>query len=267
MTTQSSDISPEAIQDAPHLPAFAGDWAFFLDVDGTLAHITPDPAAVTIETHVLDALRRLFRATGGALALITGRAIADIDRLFAPLRLPTAGQHGIERRSASGAMEVHEGVVRRLDAARMAFREFAAQHRGIKFEDKGRTLAMHYRRAPAMHERVLKFVEEQLEMLDNDFVLQPGKMVFEVRPGGRDKGTAIEAFMREPPFAGRMPVFVGDDKTDEDGFAVVNRLGGVSIKVGKGPTGAGWRLDNAAEVAGWLERGAAALERHGAAGR
>lgn len=266
MTRHHSDTTLDAVVEAPRLPEFAADWAFFLDVDGTLAHIAREPGAVTIEAAVLDAVGRLYRATGGALALITGRAIGDVDRLFAPLRLPAAGQHGIERRAASGVLERDAAVAEKLDAARAALGEFAAAHPGLTFEDKGETLALHYRRAPETRPLARRFVDAQLEALDSGFVLQPGKMVFEIRPGGKDKGTAIGAFMREPPFAGLTPVFIGDDKTDEDGFRVINRLGGHSIKVGNGSTAARWRLDDAGGVLAWLRRCADFIERAGTSG-
>ncbi|HET6724860.1 MAG TPA: trehalose-phosphatase [Gammaproteobacteria bacterium] len=236
------------------LPAFTPGWAFFLDIDGTLARLAHAPDAVVIETAVIDALRRLGRATDGAVALITGRAIADVDQLFAPLTLPAAGQHGIERRGADGHVVSHPEAARKLDAARHALAVFADATDGVVFEDKGETLALHYRGAPAAREHARRLVEEQLERLGEDFSLQHGKMVLEIRPSGRDKGMAIDDFMQEPPFNARTPIFIGDDRTDEDGFKAVNRLGGHAVKVGPGKTVAPWRLADATAVLDWLQR-------------
>lgn len=259
MTPDQPHISPP-VATAEQLPDFALRWAFFLDVDGTLAQLARTPDAVTIEPEVLATIGRLMAVNDGAVALITGRAIADIDGLFAPLQLPVAGQHGIERRSANGRLTRHADVARRLDTARAALAEFAAAHEGLIFEDKGETLALHYRRAPALQPVVRRFMDAQMDQLDGGFTLQWGKMVFEIRPSGQDKGTAIGEFMQEPPFAGRLPVFIGDDKTDEDGFAVVNRLGGHAIKVGRGVTAAPWRLSGAAAVSAWLRDYVAFIE-------
>ncbi|HET6656095.1 MAG TPA: trehalose-phosphatase [Gammaproteobacteria bacterium] len=245
---------------AENLPAFAAGWALFLDIDGTLARLADAPDAVRIETPVLDVLRRLDAATGGALALITGRAITDVDRMFAPLKLPVAGQHGIERRDACGRLRRHMESARKLDAARQALTEFAGRYAGLIFEDKGETLALHYRGAPTARGAAHWLMEQQLEQLGPEFMLQHGKMIFELRPSGRDKGTAIEEYMQEPPFAARTPVFIGDDKTDEDGFQVVNRLNGHAVKVGAGKTVAPWHLADAVAVLGWLETYAHFLE-------
>ncbi|HET7371107.1 MAG TPA: trehalose-phosphatase, partial [Gammaproteobacteria bacterium] len=206
-----------------------------------------------IETPVIDVLRDLERATGGAIALITGRAITDVDGLFAPLQLPVAGQHGIERRGADGHRAQHAEAARKLDAARQALTEFAGRYAGLIFEDKGETLALHYRGAPTARGAAHWLMKQQLEQLGPEFMLQHGKMIFELRPSGRDKGTAIEEFMQEPPFKTRTPVFIGDDKTDEDGFRVVNQSGGHAIKVGAGRTAAPWHLTDAVAVLHWLQ--------------
>ncbi|HET7569806.1 MAG TPA: trehalose-phosphatase [Gammaproteobacteria bacterium] len=245
--------STRAAPAAANPPAFATGWAFFLDIDGTLARLAHAPDAVTIEPAVIDVLRRLGKATGGAIALITGRAITDVDRLFAPLKLPVAGQHGIERRSADGRLARHAEAARKLDTARRALTEFANSYAGLIFEDKGETLALHYRGAPACRGAAKWLMTQQLEQLGPEFMLQHGKMIFELRPSGRDKGTAIAEFMHEPPFENRTPVFIGDDKTDEDGFKVVNQLGGHAIKVGPGKTIANFRLESAADVLRWLQ--------------
>jgi trehalose 6-phosphate phosphatase len=246
---------------AEHLPAFTAGWGFFLDIDGTLARVAEAPDAVTIRPKVIDVLGHLLAASGGAVALITGRAIADVDALFAPLKLPVAGQHGIERRNGEGLIACHADVAHRLDSARAALAELAERYSGLVFEDKGETLALHYRGQPQARGAAQWLVKQQLKALGPEFTLQRGKMVFEIRPSGRDKGTAIAEFMHEPPFSRLTPVFIGDDKTDEDGFNTVNGLGGHAVKVGSGKTAARWRLADADAVLRWLDEYVAFLER------
>lgn len=234
----------------PPLPAAS---AFFLDVDGTLLAIATTPASVTVDPGLPRLLGRLQDATGGALALISGRAITALDRLFAPLRLPAAGQHGAERRDAGGAIHAHAIHASGLGEARTAARAFAGSHPGVLVEDKGLSLAVHFRQAPASEAALRARLEAVVAESGGELALQPGKMVFELKPAGRDKGSAIAEFMAEPPFRGRFPVFIGDDVTDEYGFAMVNELGGLSVKVGDGVSCARARLDGVEQVRGWLE--------------
>jgi trehalose 6-phosphate phosphatase len=233
-------------------PAFARDWCFFLDVDGTLVEIAARPDAVRVDASLRDQLADLAHATQGALALVSGRGLADLDRLFAPLALYSAGQHGAERRGAGGALHVHPCRSDALRGAAGRLAAFARARPGLVFEDKGVTLAMHYRLAPGYADAVRAAVADALLPLGSGFALQEGKMVAEIKPATVDKGTAIAAFMREAPFAGRVPVFIGDDATDEPGFAAVNALGGVSLKVGGGKSQARWALADATSVRTWL---------------
>jgi len=246
------------------LPQPAADWAYFLDVDGTLLEHAATPDAVRVDADMRALLAALQARAGGALALISGRAVADIDTLFAPLRLPVAGQHGVERRDAAGQVHRHAFPQEPVRRAARRIGAFAAAHPGLVFEDKGYNLALHYRLAPELATEACALVEGAAAELGEGFELQRGKMVLELKPGGRDKGTAIEEFMAEPPFRGRTPVFVGDDLTDEFGFGVVNRMGGVSVKVGDGGSAARWRLADAAAVRAWLGACAAHRARHGA---
>jgi trehalose 6-phosphate phosphatase len=247
------------MSERPPLPAASASWALFLDVDGTLLETAERPDAVQVDASLGALLARLQRATGGALALISGRAVDDLDALFAPLELAAAGQHGLERRDASGELHLHPFPMPALRRAAARLAEFAAQHSGLLLEDKGRNLALHYRQAPQLAAAACGAAAAAAAEMGGGFELQAGKMVIEIKPGGRDKGLAIEEFMREPPFRGRSAVFVGDDLTDEYGFGVVNRLGGHSVKVGAGPSAARWRLADAAEVRAWLAGCAAAL--------
>jgi trehalose 6-phosphate phosphatase len=234
------------------LPPFEPGWALFLDVDGTLLDIAERPEQV--DAHQLDRalVEGLQRAAGGALALISGRSLAQLDAMFAPLRLPAAGQHGFERRDLRGERHRHRFPVETLAPAKARLREFAARHSGLVLEDKGASLALHYRLAPQLAEAALDAMREAGAPLGGAVQIQGGKMVWELKPAGADKGLAIDEFMREAPFAGRTPVFLGDDVTDEYGFRVVNRLGGHSIKVGDGESQARWRLANPSAARAWL---------------
>jgi trehalose 6-phosphate phosphatase len=233
----------------------ATGYAYFLDIDGTLIDLADTPGAVKLDPALPDLVETLHRSSGGAVALITGRSIADADRLFPRRRLAIAGQHGHERRSAAGHLTQHRVSPRSLDIARFALRSTVQRHPTLLFEDKGLSLALHYRRAPHLASLAHRRMHEARALLGDDYSVHRGKAVVELTPAGRDKGLAIKAFMREPPFRGRRPVFIGDDVTDEHGFLMVNRLGGDSIKVGPGPTVATWRFSSVASVLAWLAHG------------
>jgi trehalose 6-phosphate phosphatase len=236
------------------LPPFAPTWAFFLDVDGTLLEFAARPKDVHVDAKLRNMLAELSRLTGGAVALVSGRSIEDVDRIFQPLFLPAAaGLHGSERRSAAGSLRHQPKKMETYEDAASRIARIARTSPGLEFEDKGRALALHYRQAPHLRSPAEKIMREIKASLGTEFELQMGKFVVEVRPRGRNKGDAIAEFAAEPPFAGRVPVFVGDDLSDEAGFEVVNRLGGYSVKVGPGITRARWRLLNSAAVRQWLE--------------
>lgn len=226
--------------------------AFFLDVDGTLLDIAEAPDRVSVPERVVDLLAQLAERFGGALALVSGRSIRDVDSLLAPLRLPCAGLHGAERRDAEG--RVHRLCVDgALDGARAALSGFCRAHPGTLLEDKGAALALHYRLAPQAGAAARRAVENLLAGLAPAFTLQQGKCVLELKPAGVSKASAIGDFMAERPFAGRVPVFVGDDVTDEDGFRAVNAHGGLSVRVGAtAATAARAALDGVKDVLDWL---------------
>ena len=241
---------------AASIPEWRDDWALFLDVDGTLLEIATIPAAVRVPERAIDVLRALKTRLGGAMALVSGRRIADLDALFAPLTLPIAGVHGAERRDAAGNRTTPERGAR-LAPARRVLAAWQVAHAGTLLEDKGAALALHYRAAPEWESAARRVVIEALAAVGPDFHLQEGKKVLELKAYSTGKGVAIETFMNEPPFKGRIPVFLGDDMTDEDGFETVNRLGGHSIAVGVDrPTRARFRFRDEREVLNWLEDGA-----------
>jgi len=211
-------------------PSPRHEWAFFFDLDGTLIDFTETPAAVRVGDELRLLLERLYRDTGGAVALISGRTIRDIDSLFPHTRMPVAGQHGAERRSALGIVTLHPVAAQRFERVRLRMADAVHGKAGLLLENKGLSLALHYRRAPRL----------------------AGKYLVEMRPAGKDKGAAILDFLNEQPFQDRTAVFVGDDASDEFGFATVNRLGGYSIKVGLGRSAARWHLPNVRAVRAWL---------------
>jgi trehalose 6-phosphate phosphatase len=235
------------------MPPFGADWAFFLDVDGTLLEIAEHPAAVRMPGGLIATLQAVMADARAPVALVSGRAIRDLDRLFAPLRLPIAGQHGAERRDAAGTWHRMHPEGGALAAIHNDIQDFVAGHPGLVLENKGAALCVHYRQAPALAAEVEGRMRRAAASLGDAYALQPGKMVFELRPTIADKGRAIAAFLEEPPFHGRRPVFVGDDATDEHGFELVNARGGHTVKVGAGATCASWRLADAASVVRWLE--------------
>ena len=234
------------------IPQFAPNWCFFLDLDGTLVDIAEQPEFVHIDASLHELLQRLMVVTGGAVALISGRSIVDMDRLFSPVRLPVAGQHGLERRDTLGAVHVFECNTERVREAAKGLERLVAQYSELKLEKKGMTLAMHYRRGPELASRVASAMDQALCTLGDGFELLLGKMVFEIKPRGKDKGTATSEFMQEEPFNARVPVYIGDDATDESGFMLVNTMCGHSVKVGDGITRARWRLADATAVRRWL---------------
>jgi trehalose 6-phosphate phosphatase len=228
--------------------------ALFLDVDGTLLELAATPYAVSVSDDLREGLRTLAGAVGGAVALVSGRAIVDLDALFAPLTLPSAGLHGFERRGASG--EYHRRPLpsgAALEVARRAMLDLAGRHAGLLVEDKRFALALHYREAPHLEDAVVTAMENVAARLEGELELQHGKMVVELRPAGATKAQAVAAFLDEPPFAGRLPVFIGDDLTDEPAFDLVNRRDGLSVVVGATrPSAARARLTNVTAVHDWL---------------
>ncbi len=248
---------PAAAVPLPLPPPVAAGWALFLDVDGCLVDFADDPAEVVAPPALVGSLLSLTGRLEGALALVSGRTIPVLDRMFAPARFPAAGLHGVERRFNGEDLEtLQPGVPEALPALVDAAREALAGFPGALVEDKGTAVALHWRAAPAARPVVESFAGSALPRLPG-YRLQPGDSVIELRPGGADKGTAIAEFLAREPFRGRLPVFAGDDLTDEHGFEVVNARGGISILVGaRAGSAARCSLPDPAAVRAWL--GAAA---------
>jgi trehalose 6-phosphate phosphatase len=215
---------------APFIPET--NIALFLDVDGTLLELAPTPDEVRVPASLRNTLKLTSENLSGAMALISGRSIKVLDRLFAPLVLPAAGHHGLERRTYDGRILSPEIDRNLLASPRQQLRELEFANPGLLLEDKGNALAFHYRRAPAFEKTIHDKVYELVKPISDKFIVRPGKFVFEIAPRGASKRIAIESFMQEAPFRGRVPVFLGDDVTDEDGFAAVNEMNGISVHVG-----------------------------------
>jgi len=228
--------------------------ALFLDIDGTLLEIAATPRSVEVDPDLKELLRALHSGTDGALALVSGRRINEMDALFRPLTLSAAGLHGFERRGATGSHQQRRAPsTASLEVARRAMLELANQHTGLLVEDKRFALALHYRLAPDLEDLVASTMTRIAEHARPEFELQMGKMVAELRPAGATKGAAVAQFMREAPFSGRRPVYMGDDLTDESAFEWVNQAGGLSIAVNvPGATAAQARLPSVAAVRTWL---------------
>jgi trehalose 6-phosphate phosphatase len=237
------------------------DWCLFLDVDGTLLELTDTPLLTHATADLKALLAEVAERLGGALALVSGRSIEYLDSLFAPLRLPCAGLHGVERRKASGEMQGASFRDAQLDGARLALAALVQSHAGTLLEDKGRTVAIHFRMAPQFESEIRDQVTAIVAGLGANYQLQGGSMMLEIKPRGFNKGGAVKAFLQEPPFNGRTPVYVGDDLTDVDGFKAVGERGGIEIAVGDRIHGQ-YRLDDPAAVRAWLTGIAALVDSH-----
>jgi trehalose 6-phosphate phosphatase len=228
------------------------DLCLFLDIDGTLVEFTNTPSETRADPQIKALIGALAARLRGAVALVSGREIRTIDALFAPLQLPASGLHGGERRDAAGVMHGKKVAGDALLGARAALNQLALAHPGVLIEDKGRNVAVHFRLAPQSEAVVRNAVAAIAAPLRDRYQLQEGTMMLELKPRGYSKGSAVQAFMRESPFRGRRPVFIGDDLTDMDGFAAVEADGGMSIGVGARVT-AQYSLDNVAAVRGYLQ--------------
>ncbi|WP_066340801.1 trehalose-phosphatase [Azohydromonas lata] len=238
------------------LPLPSTACAVFLDFDGTLADIAAHPQAVTVHADIPSLLDQLAGALDGALAIVTGRPIAEIDHFLSPLQLPAAGVHGAERRAADGRW--HRLPAPKLDKVLPTLRALVAAHPGLLLEEKSSAIALHYRQAPSLEAPCLAAMTEALQQLP-DMALMRGKQVLEMKPRAAGKGAAVRAFLEESPFQGRCPWFFGDDVTDEAAFETVQALGGIAVKVGAGGTCAHHRLGDPAALQAWLRQALATL--------
>lgn len=220
----------ERAQSFPPLPDPNCSWALFLDVDGTLLDIAATPEAVVVTEALRDMLAGLCHNLEGAIALLSGRSLQDLDRLFAPLRLPAAGQHGAEWRLTAGAASKAAVAVENIEVMRREAAALAARLPGVLCEDKGLAVALHWRHAPDAEAELRAGAMALAER--SGMVVQPGKRVFELKPPGVDKGVALRRLLEHAPFAGRRPLFIGDDLTDAFAIEAAQAAGGMAIAVG-----------------------------------
>lgn len=239
------------------LPTDLRPWALFLDIDGTLIDIAETPDRVFVPYELPEQLAELSSRLEGALALVSGRSIESIDKLFDPYRFPAAGLHGTEIRSR-GNGEIDRGILDewRLDGARQELNDLARNWPGMIVEDKGIAIAVHYRQAPEAFSQVDARIGTLLEQIGSGWVRQDGKMVVEIHPGESNKGTAAAKLMNVTPFSGRIPIAIGDDLTDERMFEYVNKAGGRSIKVGTSTDAslATFQVDSARTIRHWISQ-------------
>jgi trehalose 6-phosphate phosphatase len=227
------------------------DCALFLDLDGTLAPIAARPQDVHPDPRRTDLLERLAAALHGRLAVITGRTLADADRILEGRVVAVAAVHGLIRRDASGALHERDPHPQ-LHAAAEAFRKFASRDSGLIVEEKGLSVALHFRLARHCAQAARACAHRLAA--ETGLTVQDGDMVEELRPPGPTKADSVHAFMAEPPFRGGTPLFLGDDSTDEYGFAAAAELGGAGILVGPArPTSARYRLADVEAALAWLE--------------
>jgi len=221
--------------------------ALLLDVDGTLIDIKRSPDEVHVSDELRDLLARLSGQLGGALALVSGRPIADLDRLFAPLMLPAIGGHGAETRPRAG--ELTRGVEPLPGDLRRQLAGAAPPGSGVVVEDKGYSLALHYRNVPHHENELRNSIDAGRAAFPGEATeVQRGKFVLEVKRPGVSKGEAVRALMAKPPFAGRQPVFIGDDVTDETVFAILPELDGLGFSVGRHFAGLAGIFDSPSQV-------------------
>ncbi|WP_243050933.1 trehalose-phosphatase [Dyella sp. RRB7] len=239
---------------APPLPGAEERWALFLDVDGTLLDFADHPDQVSVDTHLRNLLDELYITLDGALAVVSGRSLDDLDDLFGSPSWALVGLHGLELRGTDGRYRgVHIGATRRSLVRDMAS-TVAAGLPGVTLEDKGMAVALHCRTAPGQFNALRERVEILLPRLPG-YEMQQGNLVIELKPEGMDKGKAVASLLSGWPFNGRLPVYVGDDLTDEHGFATANLESGLSVRVGlREPSLARFSLPEPAATRVWLSR-------------
>jgi trehalose 6-phosphate phosphatase len=251
-----AEVRPDIPTEAP--PKFdLNRTALFLDLDGTLAPIEETPDAVGPDPHRTSVLKLLADAMEGRLAVLSGRSIAEVDRILEGSVASVAGLHGLERRRADGSLDSTAPHAALAEAAAV-FDGLAKAQFGLLVERKGASVALHYRKVPQCGPAVLEAARRLSR--EHGLYLQEGRMVAELRTPGPDKGEALRVFMSEPEFRGGAPLMIGDDLTDEDAFEAAIAAGGQAILVGPPrPSHARWRLSSPAALLAWLE---AALPDH-----
>lgn len=250
---QSPPAAASAASPTPTIRNSLAGHALYLDIDGTLLELAPKPDRVEVPIWMVPLLERLSRRLDGAFAFVSGRTIDAIDALFQPLQLPAVGVHGAQIRLQGETASMDEDLVAELQGALPLLRRAIAPLRGVWLEDKRCAIALHYRDVPERGREVLKVAELVVSSLGPAFAPLVGKCVVEIRARQFTKGAGIRRLMERDPFRGRSPIFAGDDVTDEDAFAYVNQVGGISLRIGSsGPSAATHRLADPGQLHRWL---------------
>jgi len=249
------NAAPDLVPNPHHLVSRLAEVAILLDIDGTLLDFAPTPREVYVPPGLLQTLNDLFASTRGALALVSGRSLRDIDRLFAPARFPAVAGHGAEIRAsaASDAVAIRAEPLEAELKHRLA--SIAKLAPGILIEDKGYSLALHYRRVPQAEQVIyaaVSLIESELPAAPIEVL--PGKYVCEIKRSGFTKASGVRELMAQQPFAGRRPLFVGDDVTDESAFAIMPEFDGMAFSVGKKADGVVGHFDAPRDVREFLAR-------------
>lgn len=230
-----------------------GETALFLDIDGTLLDIAARPDDVFVPAGLKSDLGKAYQILGGALALVSGRAVEDIDRLFSPLGLPASGVHGSEFRPFPPD-DAQRLAPRIPDDIRARAAAIVAQYPGTLFEDKGIAIALHWRLAPQFGAAIEADAQAMMEKAPSNLAMLRGHSVLEIKGSALNKGMAVDRFLKEDAFRGRRPVFVGDDVTDQAAFAAVTRHGGYAFAVGRAMDGTMDWFASPTEVRKWLSQ-------------
>src|SRR5215471_2680569 len=253
------DIAPEeeeALETVPvpsSMVPHLSETAVLLDIDGTLLDLMPTPREVWVPPGLAKTLNRLYQRTGGALALVSGRSLNDIDLIFAPDVFPAVGGHGAEMRieGDNDAVAAHAPPLDKELKKRLA--AIAKLSPGILLEDKGYSLALHYRLAPHAEKAIYEAVSLiRADLPDAPIEVLPGKQVCEIKHSGFTKASGVRELMTHPPFLGRTPFFIGDDVTDESVFAIMPDLGGIAFSVGRRARGVNGHFDSPSDVRQFL---------------
>jgi trehalose 6-phosphate phosphatase len=263
--SSEEETSPDAVPVPRSLVPHLSESAILLDIDGTLVDLAPTPREVWVAPGLAKTLNRLLKRTSGALALVSGRSLNDIDLIFAPEQFPAVGGHGAEMRLStdSEAVASHAPPMDRELKLRLA--AIAKLSPGILLEDKGYSLALHYRLAPHAEKAIYEAVSLIRADLPNAPIeVLPGKCVCEIKHSGFNKATGVRELMTHEPFKGRYPIFIGDDVTDEAVFGIMPDLGGLAFSVGRRAQGVAGHFDEPRDVREWL---AHLLDDEAAAGR
>lgn len=231
-------------------PRIEENWALFLDLDGTLLDIAPSPDQVVVPSDLVSALTAIKVRLSGALAIVSGRPFAEIDELLRPMQLSGGAEHGAFIRDAQGQMRKSPGLHDIPDAWRRELHSATKRWSGVQVEEKSQSIVLHFRQAPDRDEDLKRLAATLVERDPTHFHILHAKMAYEIRPRGTTKGGVVAHLMNETPFSGRVPVFVGDDVTDEDGMMAARMLGGHGLHVHEEFAG------EASNVRSWLAEGA-----------